>query len=173
MKKISLLLATLFFLLSAAFSQTKITKAGIIGKWELSVIETKGMMYYDIDKDSIRIAEQFDSTIKDPKQKAIAISQFKTQMALLYKSMSFTFNENGTCNFFLQQEEDMDNEPEVTYKVDEVNSTITILQKDKKTETIKAEMLGSKLKLIMSFTEMDDNVPMGGSGYFILRRSSK
>jgi hypothetical protein len=152
MKKILVLGLSLFVLCSLQ-AQNKITKAGLIGKWQLSSMEMSGMFYYSIDKDSLSLGDMIKAQVKDDAAQISAMTtMMKSQMAMLSK-MSFEFNADGTALI----NPGMGDSKAANYTVDEVNSTITTIEKsgDKK-ETIKADALpDNQIRFAMKAPEGD------------------
>lgn len=147
MKKILVLGLALFVLVSLQ-AQTKITKSGLVGKWQLSSMEMSGMFYYSIDKDSLALGEMIKAQVKDDAQQISAMTtMMKSQMAMLSK-MSFEFNADGSAVL----NGGMGEPKPATYTVDEANSTITTTEKGEgKNDTIKAEVLpDNKMRFVMS-----------------------
>ncbi|MBV9987393.1 MAG: hypothetical protein JO301_06920 [Chitinophagaceae bacterium] len=143
MKKIFVLVFSLFtFVLAQA--QTKVTKAGVVGKWTISTIEMPGIFGYNTETDSMFIGETIKSQIQDPKQMELVKSQFRTQMGVMAK-MVFQFNADGSALLINGVTEPAP----ATYTVDEEKSTITTLEKgeNKEKETINAEFVNGKMKL--------------------------
>ncbi|MES2002949.1 MAG: hypothetical protein V4450_00405 [Bacteroidota bacterium] len=143
MKKI-ILLGFSFVLLLQIHAQTKVTKANVVGKWNISAVEMTGLFYYSIEKDSLAIGDMMKSQIQDPSQLATITSTMKMQMAM-FSTMAFIFNADGTAKLGVGTGQEQD----VTYTVDETESTITTVDKDKKEDTLKAEMVNENLRLVL------------------------
>jgi hypothetical protein len=120
-------------------AQTKITKTGVVGKWAIVAVDIPGTFYYNIDKDSLAIGEKMKGQVSEEQLKAVSAA-IKQQMGMFIK-MLFTFNADGTAILGGGPEGDED----VTYTVDEENSTITTTDKAKKSDTLKAEMQQDQL----------------------------
>ncbi len=141
MKKI-LIPALLLFIVASISAQTKITKSSVGGKWSIYSIEMPGIVYYNVDKDSLEMGEAMKAQIKDEQQTATVKNMFKQQMAVFIKTI-FLFNADGTAELQNGAEP-----PEKdTYSVDEDNSTIITTGENKQKEARKAEMLGDKLSI--------------------------
>ncbi|MCW3088852.1 MAG: hypothetical protein JWQ78_2238 [Sediminibacterium sp.] len=144
MKKIITLSLSLF-LLASLHAQTKITKAGIQGKWNLAAMEVPNAIYYDIEKDSLALGElvKAQATTEDM-QKAV-VMMMKQQLSIFTKAY-FQFSADGAVEMLggmaggaLQKG---------TYTVDEENSTITAIgdpTKEAEKVTMKASMQQEKL----------------------------
>ena len=141
MKKI-ILPALLFFVTFSLFGQTKITKASIVGKWVISAVEMKGMFYYCVENDSLGFGDMIKAQVADTSQLKAVTGMIKPQLTVFTK-MAFIFNLDGTAEL----ENGIDSAQVASYTVDEENSTITTTDKDKKEDTMKAEMLIEKLKI--------------------------
>jgi len=141
MKKI-IIPALLFFTVLSLNAQTKITKSSVVGKWNIYSIEMPGIVYYNVDKDSLVIGETMKAQIKDEQQTASVKTLFKQQMEIFIKTV-FLFNADGTAEL----QNGMEPPEKDTYSVDEENSTIITTGEDKKKEAKKAAMLGDKLQI--------------------------
>lgn len=141
MKKI-ILLALCFVVLSEVGAQTKVTKSNVVGKWTISAVEMTGLFYYSIDKDSLAIGEMMKSQIPDQSQLATITATMKSQMAM-FASMGFVFNADGTAKMGAGSAQ----EEEATYTVDEQNSLITTIDKNKKEDVLKADFQEDKLRI--------------------------
>ncbi len=141
MKQI-ILLASCLFALSAIKAQSKITKSSILGKWNISAVEMPGMLYYNLEKDSLALGDAIKAQIgADESQVKAMLAMMKPQMATFTK-MGFQFNTDGTAL--------MQSGPEgtqsVTYTVDEKNSIIETSEKGQ-TQTFKADIMNGQLRL--------------------------
>jgi hypothetical protein len=143
-------LVTLFagcFLALAASAQNKVTKASIVGKWVVTVVEVKDAIYFDMDKDSLALGTAITSQVPDASQLELVKTMTKSQLGTL-KSLYFQFNSDGTLEF--------NNGVSVfkggTYVVDEEKSTITKFDKDGKEDkqSLPATMVGDKLQLTLT-----------------------
>jgi|GEM_PF-3506761 len=137
MKKYCLLLLMLLFGITS-HAQSKITKLGILGKWAVSSVELKGVMYYSVEKDSIALA---DSITRDAAEKGVDLESMKPMAKLQFAgiaTMRITFNADGTTETSLNEDA-----PGIgaTYTIDEEKSMLIISNKDGSTKTAKAEML--------------------------------
>jgi len=141
MKKVILFSTCIFFLLQVS-AQTKITKSSVVGKWNIYSIEMPGIVYYNVDKDSLEMGETMKAQIKDEQQTATVKNMFKQQMAIFIKTV-FVFNADGTAEL----QNGMEPPEKDTYSVDEDNSTIVTTGENKQKEARKAEMLGDKLSI--------------------------
>ncbi len=145
MKKLITSGLLLFTVLSLS-AQTKITKTSVVGKWVVSAVEMKDMFFYSVDKDSLGLGETMKAQLAQAQQPVeTVVAMIKPQMAVFSK-ISFQFNADGTAELVTGVEAPQ----AATYTVDEANSTITTKDKDKKEETIKAEMVGDKLHLTVT-----------------------
>jgi hypothetical protein len=141
MKKIISSVLLLFIVISLS-AQTKITKAGVVGKWGIVSVEMPGMVYYNVDKDSIAVGEVMKAQLKEPAQMQAFTTMLKQQLAPFFKT-SFWFKDDGTAELVAGE-----TSPEkATYKVDEVNSTIITYDSNKAEESQKAEMIGELLRI--------------------------
>ena len=141
MKKIGLP-AFLFLVTFSLFGQTKITKLGVVGKWVISAVEMTGMFYYSVENDSLGFGEMIKAQVADTSQLKAVTGMIKTQLTVFTK-MAFIFNTDGTAEL----ENGIDQAQAASYSVNEENSTITTIDKDKKEDTMKAEMLLEKLRI--------------------------
>lgn len=141
MKKI-IFLGFGFVLFLQAQAQDKITKAGIVGNWSITAAEMTGIFYYNLEKDSLALGDMLKAQVTDPAQLSSVAGIMKPQLSL-FRKMFFVFNADGTAELG----KDTEAAEMVTYTVDEVNSTITTIDKDKKEETFKADMLKEQLRL--------------------------
>jgi hypothetical protein len=141
MKKLFIAGLFLFSIVSVS-AQTKITKKSIIGKWTTVTVEMKDMFYYNAEKDSVSLGTGARSQGKDDQQLATMMAMVKPQLAMFAKTF-FVFNANGTAELGTGIEPSVKS----NYVVDEVNSTITTVEANKKEDALKAEMLGDKLRL--------------------------
>lgn len=131
-------------------AQTKITKAGVVGKWGISAVEMPGIVTYDLDQDSLMFGEMIKSQLGDPQQVAMLKNTIKPQLAMFTK-MSFTFNADGTAELG-------GGTPQAvmgTYTVDEETSVITTSDQDKAMENIKADFKDGKLRLTLKQAQGD------------------
>jgi hypothetical protein len=145
MKKLFVLAFSIFaVILTHAQAPTKVTKAGVVGKWSISSMEMPGIFSYNIETDSMYIGEAIKGQIKDPKQLDMVKTQFRTQMGMMTK-MVFQFNADGTALLI----NGMTDPAPATYSVDEEKSTISTLEKGegKEKETLDAQFVGPKLQL--------------------------
>ena len=143
MKRI-FLLASGLFVFSLIQAQTKITKTNIIGKWSIQAVDMPGMIYYDLQKDSLAIGEGLKAQIGEDKQLAAMTSMMKPQMSVFTK-MGFQFNTDGTAVL----DSGMEAAQSVTYTVDEENSTISTNDKGADANTMKADIKGDNLRITL------------------------
>jgi hypothetical protein len=141
MKKLFIAGLFLFTVVSLS-AQIKITKQSIIGKWAVAAVEVKDIIYYNVETDSLSLGAIMKAQLKDEQQAAAAVAMAKPALEMFAKS-TFTFNENGTGELATGFE----TVQKVKYSVDEVNSTITTVQEDKKEDIMKAEMLTDRLRI--------------------------
>lgn len=151
MKKIILsvcMVATIF----AAQAQTKVTKAAITGKWNLAVMNMEGMIYYDVEKDSLALGKKMIEQLASMGQdSAAAVEMMKGQLEAV-KEMSFEFNEDGS---YSMEGANPGGGVEIgTYGVDDATETLsTTAKKSGEKQEIKASFKDGKLIL---------NMPGGG-----------
>ena len=143
MKKIGLT-AFLFLVTFSLFGQTKITKEGVVGQWVISAVEMTGMFYYSVENDSLVFCEMIKARVADTNQLKAVTWMIKPQLTVFTK-MAFIFNADGTAELG----NGIDQAQEASYTVDEETSAITTTHKDKKEDTMKAEMLMEKLRIIV------------------------
>lgn len=141
MKKIILLgfSLVLFFQIQA---QTKVTKANVVGKWNVSAVEMTGMFFYSIDKDSLAFGEMMKAQVKDEQQLASITAMMKPQLSV-FNNVAFIFREDGTAELGTG----MEMAESATYKVDEANSTIITTDKNQKEDILKADFKEDKLRI--------------------------
>jgi hypothetical protein len=160
MKKYCLFLFMLLFAFSS-HAQSKITKLAILGKWAVSSVELKGIVYYSVEKDSIALA---DSISREAAEKGVDLETMKPMAKLQFAgiaSMRIIFNADGTTETSLSEEA-----PGIgaTYTIDEEKSMLIISNKDGSTKTTKAEMLADgALKM-----QIPD---MASEGWIVLKKS--
>jgi len=141
MKKLLLLMAGFAFI-SQLSAQSKVTKNDLVGKWKICAVEMQGMMYYDVEKDSLSIGETMKAQIPDASQLPGITTMIKSQMGM-FKNCEFVFNGDGTGTMpggISGEKED------IKYTIDEAASTITTTDKSNKDETIKVEMVDKKIR---------------------------
>ena len=143
MKKI-IFLAFSLVVLAQVHAQTKVTKENVQGKWTPVSLNMPGLVYYNIEKDSLVLGEMMKAQVPDKSQLDGVATMMKSQFAMFAK-MYFKFNADGTAEMNSGAGEA---EP-ATYTVDEANSTITTVNKEKKTEVIKAEIVNGNLMMTM------------------------
>ncbi|MDE3252400.1 MAG: hypothetical protein KGO92_06310 [Bacteroidota bacterium] len=143
MKSLFTLMVCLLTVLTLS-AQTKITKSGVVGKWVIASVEMSGVFFYDTEKDSLALGDMMKSQAKDEQQLTAMTNMMKPQLAMMSK-MSFLFNADGTAEMGTP----MAAAEPATYTVDEENSTITTTDKEKKQDTLKADMLKEHLRIIM------------------------
>ena len=149
MKK--LLISGLFLFMVASISaQTKITKKDIVGKWVTAAVEIKDMFYYNAEKDSLSISTSTRERMKDAQQLTAAIAMMKPQLAMFAKTF-FTFNPNGTAELGTGIEPAI----KAKYVVDEINSTITTVDPNKKEDVLNAMMQQNLLRILIKQPEGD------------------
>jgi hypothetical protein len=141
MKKTFIAGLFLFSVVSVS-AQTKITKKAIIGKWTTVTVEMKDVFYYNVQKDSVSLGANMREQVKDNQQLAAMMAMVKPQLAMFAKTY-FIFNANGTAELGTGIEPAIKS----NYVVDEVNSTITTVEANKKEDALKGEMLGDKLRI--------------------------
>ncbi len=141
MKK-SILFIFAFFVLAQIHAQTKITKTNIIGKWSVLAVDMPGMIYYNLEKDSLAIGETLKSQMPDPSQLSTVTSMIKPQMAVFAK-IGFQFNTDGTVIL----ESGNEGSQSGTFTVDEEKSEITTTEKDQKQTVFKADFIKENLRV--------------------------
>ncbi len=149
------------FVTGALTAQTTITKEKILGKWTLYSVETIGVFYYNIDKDSIVLGKilKDQATTKEIEKNMIEGMKQKTK---LFKTSFFRFNSDGTAELFNGMAGVADRKGD-TYIVDEKNSTITTVSLEGKIEektTMQADMLGNNLRLKVNESHSGNNMIM-------------
>jgi hypothetical protein len=148
MKKI-ILSAVLAITMFAANAQSKVTKANIVGKWELVAMNVDGMFYFDTEKDSISLGKAImEQLVAAGQDSAGAVDMMKGQLGAV-KEMAFTFNADGTYA--------LDGNPngadKGTYTVDEATSTL-----------ITTNSKGTKKEIKVSFNKERLVFPIPGEG---------
>ena len=135
MKKITLLCLSVFILVIVN-GQTKITKAGIVGKWMISSAEMPTIFYYNVDKDSLALGDAIKAQVQGD-QMAGVLAMMKPQLEP-FKKVSFLFNADGSAEL---NDATQPTPRPATYTIDEENSTITTTEPEGgKQETLKGEM---------------------------------
>ena len=95
MKKI-LLSLVLMIAVFATNAQTKVSKTTIVGKWSLAALDVDGMMFYDIDKDSLALGSAIMTQLAAAGQdSAGAVDMMKGQLGAV-KELGFEFLADGT-----------------------------------------------------------------------------
>ena len=131
-------------------AQTKITKTNVIGKWTILAVDMPGMIYYNIEKDSLAVGEMMKSQMPDPSQISAITAMIKPQMAIFAK-VGFQFNADGT----VQMNSGVEGPQTGTYTVDEEKSEIVTTQKDAKQDTFKADLLNDNLRVSVKTPQGD------------------
>jgi hypothetical protein len=146
MKNLVILFAGCFLTLAAS-AQNKVTKANVVGKWALTIVEMKDAFYFDVDKDSLALGTTITSQVPDASQLELVKTMTKSQLGAL-KSVYFQFNSDGTAEFNSGDGVSKGG----TYVVDEEKSTITTIDKSGKEDkqSLPATMVGDKLKLTLT-----------------------
>lgn len=145
MKNITLLALTLICCAQLS-AQTPVTKKELIGKWKINSVEMPGMMYYEIAKDSIALGPTLKAQLPDTSQLPAILTMIKGQMGM-FKDFMFVFKADGTGT--MPAGPGMGNEP-ISWLVDETASTIITTDKNKKTETLKAQVVNSDIRISVS-----------------------
>lgn len=117
------------FIVLATQAQTKVTKESIIGKWNAAILKVEGMIYFDIEKDSLALSptilEQLSAAGADS---ASATDMMKAQFGA-FKELSFEFKADGNYNIGSSSS---DKSAEVgTYTFDEATTTLTMTDNEK------------------------------------------
>jgi len=151
MKKI-LLSLVLMIAVFATNAQTKVSKTTIVGKWSLAALDVDGMMFYDIDKDSLALGSAIMMQLAAAGQdSAGAVDMMKGQLGAV-KELGFEFLADGTfkANGGPQGSE------VGTYSIDEATETITMTNKKS----------GDKKEIVTSFKDgkLVFNIPAEGPG---------
>jgi len=133
-----------FFIFFSVIAQTRLSKTNVVGKWTISAVEMPGMFYYSIEKDSVSLGDMMKAQVQDQQQLASITSMMKSQMAMFSK-ISFLFNADGTAELGAGTEQAQT----ATYTVNEENSTITTIDKDKKEDTIKVDLIDDKIRFTL------------------------
>jgi hypothetical protein len=149
MKKVIFVTSCLFGLLQLN-AQTKITKANVIGKWTIMAVDMPGMIYYNLEKDSLALGEMLKSQLPDPSQTGAITAMIKPQMAAFSK-VGFQFNVDGT----VELNSGIEGPQTGTYTVDEDKSEITTTEKDTKQNTFKADILKDNLRVSVKTPQGD------------------
>ena len=123
-------------------AQTKITRTNVIGKWTIQAVDMPGMIYYNLENDSLAVGEILKSQMPDPSQTGAITAMIKPQMAVFSK-VGFQFNADGT----VELNSGMEGPQTGTYTVDEEKSEITTTEKDQKQNTFKADLLKDNLRV--------------------------
>jgi hypothetical protein len=122
MKK-TILFALLSLALGIANAQQKFTKKDLAGSWHISVLQMQGRFYYNADKDSMHIEQDFIDAMggesSDSAAEANAMSMIRLQFAAL-KSNTLTFNTDGSYTVKKGAETDTG-----TYTFDEATQAVT------------------------------------------------
>jgi hypothetical protein len=149
MKKIFLtfIVASLFVTVQA---QTKVTKESIVGKWNAAIMKVDGMIYYDIEKDSLvlspSILEQLTAAGADS---ASATEMMKGQFGA-FKELAFEFKADG--NYSIGSNSSDEKVEMGSYSLDEATSTLTMENKEKG-ETQKSPVSFKDGNLILNMGE--------------------
>ncbi len=123
-------------------AQTKITKTNVIGKWTILAVDMPGMIYYNLEKDSLAVGEMLKSQMPDPSQMSVITAMIKPQMAVFSK-VGFQFNADGT----VEMNSGVEGPQTGNYTVDEEKSEITTIEKDAKQNSFKADLLNDHLRV--------------------------
>jgi hypothetical protein len=129
----------------ASHGQSKITKESIIGNWGISSMEVKGMLYYDVSKDSIAISDSLKKVVAQTGMDVKNLEPLMKQQFAAFVTMSFSFDASGKGTFRMGLEAPQESK----YTVDEAKSTITTIDKDGQSETMQAALVNGMLKLKM------------------------
>ncbi len=140
MKKIVLFLSFAIATL-AVNAQTKVTKTSIAGKWALAAMNVDGMLYYDMEKDSLSLGQAILSQLAAAGQdSAGAVEMMKGQFESL-KETAFTFSDDGSYSV-----EGLPQGAEKgTYTVDEATGTISMTGGKGTKKEIKATFKNNRL----------------------------
>lgn len=143
-------IAGLFLIVSLSLNaQTKVTKTNIVGKWAISSIEMAGKFYFNVDTDSLSLGSEIKAQAGDDAQTNLIVAMIKQQLGVLTK-MTLQFNADGTAILNDGGEllgNDKDAKSTASYTIDEASSSITTKDSDKKENTMKVDMLDSKLRI--------------------------
>ncbi len=141
MKKI-ILFSFCLLVLSQLNAQIKISKTNVLGKWTILAVDMPGMIYYNLENDSLAVGETLKSQMPDPGQMGAITAMIKPQMAVFSK-VGFQFHADGT----VELNSGMEGPQTGTYIVDEEKSEITTTEKDQKQTTFKADILKENLRV--------------------------
>lgn len=149
MKKLFLTLIVGLVVVGAQ-AQTKVTKETIVGKWNAVIMKVEGMIYYDIEKDSLvlspTILEQLTAAGADS---ASATEMMKGQFGA-FKALAFEFKADG--NYSIGSNSSDEKVEMGSYSVDEATSTLTMENKEKG-ETQKSPISFKDGNLILNMGE--------------------
>jgi len=140
MKKIVLSVAfaiTMF----AVNAQSKVSKTSVVGKWGLVAMNVEGMLFYDIEKDSLSLGKAImDQLTTAGQDSAGAVDMMKGQFEPM-KEMTFTFNADGS--YVLEGNPQGDDKG--TYTVDDATGAITTINSKGTKKEIKALFKNERL----------------------------
>jgi hypothetical protein len=147
MKKL-ILAVCLVITIFAAQAQTKVTKAAITGKWAIAVMNMDGMIYYDIEKDSLALGKKMIEQLASMGQdSSAAVDMMKGQLESV-KEVSFEFNEN--CTYSMEGSTPGGGVETGSYTVDEATETIIATSKKSgEKQEMKASFKDGKLIINM------------------------
>ncbi|MCU0321755.1 MAG: hypothetical protein MUE72_05020 [Chitinophagaceae bacterium] len=149
MKKI-LLTLIVGLVVVATQAQTKVTKESIVGKWNAAIIKVEGMIYFDLEKDSLvlspKILEQLSAAGADS---ASATEMMKGQFGA-FKQLAFEFKADG--NYSIGSSSSDEKVEMGSYSLDEATSTLTMDNKEKG-ETQKSPVSFKDGNLILNMGE--------------------
>lgn len=138
------------FIVLATQAQTKVTKESIIGKWNAAILKVEGMIYFDIEKDSLALSptilEQLSAAGADS---ASATDMMKAQFGA-FKELSFEFKADG--NYSIGSSSSDEKVEMGSYSLDEATSTLTMENKEKG-ETQKSPVSFNNGKLVLNMGE--------------------
>lgn len=76
----------------STFAQSAITKPSIVGKWRVATINMEGLMFYNVDKDSLEFISQSFRDILLATTTSSSLDSIKSN----FKSAYFKFETDGT-----------------------------------------------------------------------------
>lgn len=141
-----------FLLCIAVFAvqaQNKITKTSIVAKWELAALNIEGLLFYDVEKDSIALSGEIITQLAAAGQDSAGAAEMMKGQFGAMKEIVFEFNADGS--YSISGSPDGKGTELGTYEVDETKGTLTM--KGKKTgeekQVITATFKNNRLLLDM------------------------
>ncbi|HPH24215.1 MAG TPA: lipocalin family protein [Chitinophagaceae bacterium] len=132
----------------AVQAQTKVTKENIVGKWKATSMKVEGMLYYDIENDSLALSAVILAQLETSGADSASATEMMKGQFGSFKEMVFEFKNDGTYNIGTKSS---DQSVEMgSYSIDEAKETITLTNKEKgETQTSPVSFKNNRLILNM------------------------